>query len=227
MVLIDASTKWSHVYVLSTRNVPFARLLAQIIRLRAQILDYPTRKIRLDNASEFTSQAFDDYCMSIGIDVRCLLAHTHTQNGLAKSLIKRLQIIARHLLMKSKLPISALGYAILHVALLGCIRPTAYHKFSPLQLVLGQQPNIFHLCTFGCAVYVPIAPLQHTKMDLQCRLGIYVSFDSPSIIRYLEPLTGDVFKVCFEDCHSNETIFPPLGAERSLPEARHEISWNV
>ena len=129
--------------------------------------------------------------------------------------------------MKSKFPVSAWGYVILHVVSLVLIRPTAYHKFSSLQLVLGQQPNIFYLRTFGYAVYVPIAPLQHTKMDLQCRLGIYISFDSPSIIRYLEPLTGDVFKVCFEDYHSNETIFPPLGAERSLPEARHEISWNV
>ena len=31
MVLIDASTCWSHVYLLSTRNVVFTRLLAQII----------------------------------------------------------------------------------------------------------------------------------------------------------------------------------------------------
>ena len=33
MVLIDASTRLSHVCLLSTRNVTFARLLAQIIRL--------------------------------------------------------------------------------------------------------------------------------------------------------------------------------------------------
>ena len=33
MFLIDASTRWSHVCLLSTRNVAFARLLAQIIRL--------------------------------------------------------------------------------------------------------------------------------------------------------------------------------------------------
>ena len=33
MVLIDASTRWSHVCLLSTRNFAFARLLAQIIRL--------------------------------------------------------------------------------------------------------------------------------------------------------------------------------------------------
>ena len=93
-----------------------------------------------------------------------------------------------------------------------------------MQLVLGQQPNIFHLRTFGYVVYLPIAPPQHTKMGPQRRLGIYTSFDTPSIIRYLEPLTGDVFKARFEDCHFNETIFPPLGGEKSLFEAQREIT---
>ena len=31
MILIDVSTRWSHVCLLSSRNVTFARLLAQII----------------------------------------------------------------------------------------------------------------------------------------------------------------------------------------------------
>ena len=35
MVLLDASTKWSHVCLLSTRNVVFARLFAQMTKLRA------------------------------------------------------------------------------------------------------------------------------------------------------------------------------------------------
>ena len=146
--------------------------------------------------------------MSIGIDVEYLVAHTHTQNGLAESFIKRLQMNARPLLMKTKLPISAWGHATLHVVSLVHIRPTVYHKYSPLQLFFGQQPNIFHFRIFGCAVYVPISPPQRTKMSPQRRLGIYVGFDSPSIIRYLEPLTGDIFKARFNDCHFNKTIFP-------------------
>ena len=48
MVLIDASTRWSHVSLLPTRNAAFAKLLAQIIRLRAQFPDYTVKKIRLD-----------------------------------------------------------------------------------------------------------------------------------------------------------------------------------
>jgi hypothetical protein len=116
MVLIDASTRWSHVCLLSTRNGAFAKFLSQIIRLRAQFSDHPIKAIRLDNAGEFTSQSFNEYCMSIGIDVEHPVAHTHTQNGLAESFIKRLQLIARPLLMKTKLPVSAWGHAILHAA---------------------------------------------------------------------------------------------------------------
>ncbi|KAK9161297.1 hypothetical protein Syun_007638 [Stephania yunnanensis] len=83
MVLIDASTRWSHVCLLSTRNVAFARLLAQIIKLRAQFPDNPIKTIRLDNAGEFHSQAFKNYCMSIGITIEHSVPHVHTQNGLA------------------------------------------------------------------------------------------------------------------------------------------------
>ena len=90
MVLIDASTRWSHVCLLSTRNIAFARLLAQIIRLKAQFLDHPIKTICLDNAGEFFSQRFLDFCMLVGINVEYPVAHTHTQNGLVESLIKSL-----------------------------------------------------------------------------------------------------------------------------------------
>ena len=68
----------------------FAKLLAQIIKLRAQFPDNPIKTIRLDNACEFTSQTFDDYCISLGIEVEHSVPHVHTQNGLAEAFIKRL-----------------------------------------------------------------------------------------------------------------------------------------
>ena len=115
----------------------------------------------------------------------------------------------------------------MHVVALICIQPITYHEYSLSQLVLRKQPNIYHLQIFGCVVYVPIAPTQRTKMGPQRRLGVYVGFDSPSIIRYLEPLTGDVFTARFADCHFNESVFPSLGREKSIPEERREISWKT
>ena len=51
---------------------------------------------------------------------------------------------------------------------------------------------MFHIYVFFCCVvYVLIAPPQRSKLGPQCRLGIYVGFNSLSIICYLEPLTED------------------------------------
>ena len=72
-------------------------------------------------------------------------------------------------------------------------------------------------------MYVPIAPTQRTKMGSQRRLEIYVGFDSPFIIRYLEPLTDNVFTTHFADCHFNESVFLSLGGEKSIPEERREL----
>ena len=108
MVLIDASTWWSHVSLLSTHNVAFAWLLAKIIQLREHFSDHSIKEIRLDiNAGEFASQSFKDYCMSIDIEVEHSVAHTHTQNGVPEFFIKRLQLIARPLLIKTNLPTTA------------------------------------------------------------------------------------------------------------------------
>ena len=141
----------------------------KIIRLRAHFPDNHVKSIRLDNAAEFSSQSFNDYCLAIGIRVEHSVAHVHTQIGLAESLIKRLQLIARSLLMKTKLPTSLWGHAILHAATLIRLRPTSYHKVSPLQLVMGQEPNISHLRIFGSVVHVPVAPPNRTKMGSQRR----------------------------------------------------------
>ena len=45
------------------------------------------------------------------------------------------------------------------------------------------------------------------------KVGIYVGYESPSIIKYLEPMTGDLFKARFADCHFDESVSPTLGEE--------------
>ena len=102
--------------------------------------------------------------MLVYINVEHPTAHIHTQNGLVESLIKHLQLIARPLLLKTKLSLFAWGHAILHAATLIRIRPTTNHECSPLQLVLGSQPNVSHLRIFGYDINVPIVPPQHSKL---------------------------------------------------------------
>ena len=66
-------------------------------------------------------------------------------------------------------------------------------------------------------------------------MGIYVRYNTPSIIRYVEPLTGDLFNARFADCHFDETRFLPLeGGEPSatvIPNVdgfeRRSLTWDT
>ena len=95
-----------------------------------------------------------------------------------------------------------------------------------MQLAFGVPLKISHLRVFGCAVYVPIAPPNRTKIGPQRHLGIYVGFDTPTIIRYLEPLTGDVFKARMEDCEFDEKHYPNLGKTPQKSGVSPEITWS-
>jgi hypothetical protein len=46
MVLIDASTRWSHVCLLSTRNHAFAKIMVQVIRLKANFPEHQIQSIQ-------------------------------------------------------------------------------------------------------------------------------------------------------------------------------------
>ena len=71
-------------------------------------------------------------------------------------------------------------------------------------------------------MYVPIAPPKHTKMGPQRRLGIYVGYESPSLIKYLEPSMGDIFTTIFAYCHFDESNFTSTGEENK--QLNREIS---
>ena len=124
MVLIDASTRWSHVCLLSTRKYVFARFIAQIIKLRAHLSEHGIETIRMDNASRFSSRSFNDYCMALNINVEHFVLYVHTQNGLVESLIKRIKVVARPLLHNCNLPIACWSHVVLHAADLIQLRPT-------------------------------------------------------------------------------------------------------
>jgi hypothetical protein len=69
MVLVDASTRWSHMCLLSTRNHAFAKFMTQVIRLKVNYPEYRIKSIRTDIDAEFSSRAFNDYYMAQGIEV--------------------------------------------------------------------------------------------------------------------------------------------------------------
>jgi len=59
------------------------------------------------------------------------------------------------------------------------------------------------------------------------KLGIYLGFISLSIIKYLEPLTGDLLMARFANSIFNEDDFPALGGEFKYHDESQEINWDA
>lgn len=227
LVLIDASGKQSHVSLLSTRNLAFANLLSMIIRFKAHFPDYPIKTLRMDNAQEFRSRSFEDYCTATGIDLTYSVPYEHAQNGLAESFIKRIQLITRPLLLQANLPTSMWGHAVLHAATLIRLRPSSIEIASSQELLSGRVPNVSHLRVFGCRVWVPIPEPQRHTIGAHRQEGIYVGFDSPSIIRYVNPSTGTLLRARFANCRFEEDMYPSLKGGASTQQSCGDIIFKA
>jgi hypothetical protein len=216
MIIICRGTRKSFLYLLSSKDQALPQIVKFIIKVRVQYPERQIKKIRFDNAMEFTSEAMETFLASQGIEQETCVPYVHAQNGSAEAQIKRVQQVARTLLMGSNLPASAWGPAVLHANELLQYRPVAHMTESPYQLLNGEKPSIKHLRKFGCGVYTPIPSPKKTKLGMQRSLGIYVGYESPSIIKYLEPNTGKMFRARFSDCVFDETISPKVGKEGAV-----------
>ncbi|MFN7685340.1 MAG: reverse transcriptase domain-containing protein, partial [Oligoflexia bacterium] len=215
MVIKDVATRYSEVHLLTSKNQAMPKLLTTLIRLRAHSPNTPIQHLRVDNAAEFVSKSFREYCASTGIELETSVPYVHNTN--AENFVKQIQMIARPLLLNSNLPLSCWGHAVLHAGALIRYRPSASMDMSPHQLVHGFAPNLAHLKVFGSAIYVPIPPHKRSKLGPRRILGIYVGFNSTSIARYLEQTTGELFMAHTSTCEFDETNFPSLLTEPRPP----------
>ena len=69
MVLVNVAGIHFEVSLLSSRNVVFAKVLVMLIKFRTHHPDFPVMTLRMDNAKEFRSQHFEDYCLATGISL--------------------------------------------------------------------------------------------------------------------------------------------------------------
>lgn len=148
------------------------------------------KKIWLDKAREFTSRTFNDYCMSIGIDVEQPIVSSHTKWP-SRSIHKAVAISRDATAHEIKTPI----FYIRTCYITYCDFTKSRRQVWSIPItVVGKEPSFtHHLRIFRCAVYVLIAPSQRTKRGQHRRLEIYVGFESLSIIRYIKPSISDLY----------------------------------
>ena len=220
LVLIDAFGSHLEVALLTTRNLVFPRILAILLRYKNHFPEHPIKFLRMDNAMEFRSHAFEDYCIASGITLIYSMSYEHSQNGLAKAFFKKLQLVTRPLLLHAELPDSFWGHALLHAAALLRLRPTLLNHLTSFELLAGMPPNSSHLRVFGCQVWISVAEPNRKTIGTHRFEAIYLGFDSPNIIRYMDIGNGNILKARFVNCKFVKNVFPKLitdSTKKSVP----------
>ena len=208
VVVVDASGTHFEVSLYPTKNMVFHRLLGIIIWYRNHFPDFPVKHLRMDNAKEFRSHASEDYYIATGIILTYSVPYEHSQNRLAEAFIKKIQLVIRPLLLQVNLPVTMWGHAVLHATTLLKLRPTLLNTQTPLELQSGRTPNISYIWVFGCQIWVPVPEPKRQTIGAHKEEGIYVGFDSPSIIKYLVPTTRILLKARFQNCRFIKYVFP-------------------
>ena len=121
------------VSLLSTCNIAFAKVLAVLLKFGTHYPDCPIKTLRMDNAKEFRSHKFKDYCVAMEITLTYSVPYEYAQNGLAKAFIKKVQLISQPLLLHAKLPSHFWAHIVLHAATLLRYIPTLLNDHSPLE----------------------------------------------------------------------------------------------
>ena len=138
LVLIDASESHLEVALLTTRNLVFSRIIVILLRYKNHFLEYPVKFLRMNNALEFRSHVFENYCTASGITLTYVAPYEHSQNGIAEAFIKKVQLITRLLIIHAKLPDSFWGHVVIHAATLLQLRPTLLNQQTPYEFLTGR-----------------------------------------------------------------------------------------
>ena len=188
-----------------------------IIKIRAHNHNVRIKMLRMDNAAEFRSKTFEDFCTATSIHLTYFVPYEYNQNGLAEAYIKKLQMVARPLLLHAKLPATLWGHLVLHTAALLRLCPTLLNPITFQKLLIGCTPNISHLRIFASRVWVPRPEPLRQIISAHREDGVYMGFDSPSIIRYLVPSTGALLRARFQNCVF-ENVFPHVPCPKGNPD---------
>jgi hypothetical protein len=96
IILICSSTRRSFVYLLSSKDMVMAQVVKFIIRMKVQYPEKRIKSIRFDNATEFVTSTMKTFLAAQAIENE---SYAHSQNGSAEVHIKRVQQVARTLIM--------------------------------------------------------------------------------------------------------------------------------
>lgn len=209
LTFIDDRTRYVWVYILKRKDQVFERFL----EWKALVEKSTGRKLkalRTDNGGEYTSAEFEAYLRK-GVRHELTVPKAPEQNGVAERMNRTLVETMRSMLADSKMPHRFWAEALSTAVYLRNRSPTkSVNGMTPFEAWTGEKPNVAHLRTFGCTVYVHIPKDERKKLDMKTKKCVLLGYGTETKgYRVYDPVRARVL-------HSRDVIFNEK--ERGLDE---------
>jgi hypothetical protein len=165
MTLTDDFSRKTWIYVLKDKS----ETLEKFKYFKALVENESGCKIqclRTDRGGEYTSNAFNSFCISHGIKRQLTTAYTPQQNGVSERKNRTLLNMVRSMLTSRNVPKRFWPEALVWSTHVLNRSPTVSVKnMTPEECWSGLKPSITHFRVFGCIAHVHIPDNLRKKLD--------------------------------------------------------------
>lgn len=177
IIFLDDYTSHAWIMCLRTKNAA----LPATKQFLASVENQFRQKVKTwmsDAGGEYKSAAFDKLLLDSGIRILQSAPHTPQQNGRAERFMCTFMDKAEAMRHEACLPTSWWEFAIEHAVHVYNRTPARRLKWqTPYEYLYDEQPQINHLCVFGCGAYVHIpVDVCTNKLAPKSELMTYIGF---------------------------------------------------
>ncbi|KAE9332538.1 Retrovirus-related Pol polyprotein from transposon TNT 1-94 [Phytophthora rubi] len=233
LLFVDSFSRYCHIYLLARRS-EFFKCVEEHKAAIENKHNRSLRKFTSDNAGEYLSDEFLDFCARHGIDRGTTVPYTPEQNGLAEVRFRILFNKVRTVLVDSNSPKQLWAEALQVVVYLQNRTMNTTTRRTPFEAWYGFVPDVSHLRVFGSLAYVYLprktlstsgAPggaatrtAKRQKLDYRAVRGIFVGYAShQKAWKILDCASGTVVTSCHV---SFDESFSPAAEELRRQEFR-------
>jgi transposase InsO family protein len=177
LLLVDDKSRHMWLVLLAAKSDTLAALKKFLVKVEVET-GRRLRVLRTDNGGEFSSVEFEMYCTEHGIERQYTAPYTPQQNGVDERWNQSVVTMARSLLKSRNVPVKFWGEAVATAVCPQNWAPTkVVHDMMPYEAWHGRRPNVQHLLTFGCVVYIKTTKLHMKKLDDRGTPTVFISYE--------------------------------------------------
>ena len=180
ITFIDDYSRFTYVYMIKNKSEALEKF-QEFVELSENLTGYHVKALRSDNAQEYESKAFIQYCKEKGIRKEDTIPYTPQQNGVAERMNRTIMETTRSMLYHAHLPLKFWAEAVSTAVYLRNRSPTSsLNDVTPFEAWFKEKPDVSNMKVYGCKAYAHVPDEKRRKLDKKSVACVFIGYPNNS-----------------------------------------------